>query len=469
MGKKVFYFIFAVILGGFIVMQSCNESPIVPTNNDKQKQEDPYGITTGLVGIPQTFAGVGTDYPKLCPNQQQHIELWTGRPPNSTYVGYIEFLPIQGVTNKIKVRYVCEPPIGSWVPWSLNQIHFMMADTISQIKQNPAGCPQVGQFTYNSDNDPNFTPGVTSYEFEYTLPVENVNPDGYYAVAAHGVVYLAGSADGYMKALPNGTVHYNLQRDYTNGYFKIDFGDDAGFLSEYDPPGSDPPGTFYGYCIDKDKLATLGDQCGILFSSYGEALPPEILGVNGIEFPNNFDLINYLINHFNEGGTVPGYTNSGSKIYPFGFSNGVPTPGTFTPDGLPQHTITVADMQNAIWSLIDDMPPSSSWMNPRNPNAVWGLIYAVMHGNAGEGYIPPCNSKIMTILVPVDNCTGKPNWDLSQFITFQPMIFDVGIPCTTGGNETTWGDGNNVLADFGCSNWATFFRWGMTCPSTNPR
>ena len=467
MGKKLIYLLLAVFLGGFIVLQSCNESPIVPNESyNNLKQVSNYEFqnmeSNGFI-IPWLYAKFGKYYPVKCDPNPVNIIIWARKSGDPTYydVGHVEFDVVPGDNSKLDVTlFFKKPTINNpgLLPYVIKKICFHIADQVngpSGIPKDENGVPLVDSFAYVHPFDsPDYFTG-SSWTFRYTLPFPHYGDKERCAdYVCSGFVDLCfmGKAEGYASYLPNGVIHYDIDRNYTDGYFEIQFHEDAGFLHTYDPPGPTPPGTFYGYCIDKDKLADVGNnKCGMLYSSYGDSLPPGILGSTGIEFPDNFDLINYLVNHYSIGDQVQGYKNTGSNVYPFNDLAG------FSPDGGMQ-TITVADIQNAIWSLIDDQPASQSWMNPKNPNAVWGMIYAAV--SAGEGFIPQCNDKIVTILVPV-NCSGNPQWELSQFITFQPAISYFQIPCVTE-CYNGWADGC-FGANFSTYCWGTYHLWNPFC------
>jgi hypothetical protein len=125
-----------------------------------------------------------------------------------------------------------------------------------------------------------------------------------------------------------------------------------------------------------------------IYSSYEE------LPISLIEFPENLDLVNWILNQ--------GFVGQPSLC-----------------DGI----YTYGDVQRAIWVLVEDNPSASgldSWSQCRVDE-----ILAAAYAN-GEGFEPGCGDIIGVILAPVG---GE-----------QVIIVEVVIEC---GCETAWGDGED--------------------------
>lgn len=452
MNKKIISLLIFLFLGSLIFIQSCNESPIVSSYNENVSFQNDPNFTERLISY--KFGSFGQGLPVKClgqtpSNNETRITLWGNN--GEFEVGWIEF--DQFIPNadssfdagRIHVIYHFNFEANMF-PWYVTQIHFHIGDKLSDIPHDGNGI-KLENCGYIYKSLDTIKTGIHS--FWYNLPDDNDN-DGYYIFAhAHGCHY--GGIEGFNMYLPNTPVSFNLQRDYWNAYFKIRFTDeDIGFLSNYDPPGNDPPGTFYGFCIDKDHLAQIGNQFGILYSSY-ETLPISIIGNNGIEFPDNFDLANYIVNNYSHGSSVTLCSNSGSQVFPFGYIQPI--------SGNPQEQVEVADIQNALWSIFDDLPPSQSWMNPRNPARVWGIIYDAICN--GENFVPECDQKIVTLIVPVDY-PNYPQWNGMQFMIFYPTINQLQIPCVTHCGSIS-GDGKYGATYPGSSSSYTYFRWDLQC------
>lgn len=438
--KKLIYFIFILVMfGGMIVIQSCGESPIDSAGEIDKKPN--IGPTT-----PNKYYATGIGFPKNCTTGER-LPLYAAVGNNSgTLVGYAEFTSITGSQAPYSLTIKLDFTNPDGYPWVAEDIHCHISNTASGIPRNKGGNPAIGSFYYK--NSPEYSGNTFTFVYDN---VPEPSDSGYF-VALHLAVCTYGGTTGFENYLPNQPVQFNLQRNYQYGYFQMQFsGENAGFLATYYPPGPTPPGMYYGYCIDKDHLAQVGTQCGFIYSS-NDTLPSNLLGSGLIDYPENLPhLINYIINKYTPGSNVIPCNNAGSQVWPF--TTGA---GGIEPNGSPQEQVVIADIQNAIWSLIDDLPPNNSWMNPRNPSRVWGIIYdAIMNGS---NYTPDCGDKIAAVLIPTANCEGEPVWNGKQ-----PMIFWTLMPCETQ-CETAWADGRGFRFP-GANQWGTYFRWNLTCPT----
>ena len=130
--------------------------------------------------------------------------------------------------------------------------------------------------------------------------------------------------------------------------------------------GANLDGTYIGWCIDTDSMISRGPIYNnvIVYSSY-EYLPEGI-----VEFPENLDLVNWVINQ-----DIIGQPSTCGENY------------------------TYSDVQKAIWELIEDYPMGSGlgeWSQCRVNE-----IVAAAYEN-GEGFIAKCGDKLVIILDPGD-------------------------------------------------------------------
>ncbi len=145
--------------------------------------------------------------------------------------------------------------------------------------------------------------------------------------------------------------------------------------------GTTLDGVYDAYCIDTD----LGFEENItytanVFSSY-EPLPPEIVGPGEIEFPENLDLVNWILNQ-----CFVGKTSEAGGNFTFG------------------------DVQRAIWELMDDENSTSGlgFFSQARADEIVALAMA-----NGEGFVPSfeyetifgeqVTGKLAVILAPDDN------------------------------------------------------------------
>jgi hypothetical protein len=169
-------------------------------------------------------------------------------------------------------------------------------------------------------------------------------------------------------------------------------------------------GTYDAYCVDTDR-GRLHSGLVNVYSSY-EPLPPSV----PIEYPENLDLVNWIINQGFEGQPS---TCGGAYTY--------------------------GDVQWAIWQLIDDDDPDEgalsslgNWSECRAQE-----ILAAAYAN-GEGFVPGCGEVMGIILDPVE-------WR-------QPVIIWIEVPCAE--DETVWGgDYFGSPLEFPGDNWAIYFAY----------
>lgn len=278
------------------------------------------------------------------------------------------------------------------VGWYLVETHLAVGDSSGDIPQTKKGNPIPGKFDYKHHD-------IYDVTDEYVIPLADfgfeVGDD--IAIAAHAVVQTIGGCETDLGALEAALPDQVLMLLAFPG------GDST--VNVWISSGTYILGPFDGFCIDTD-LAILSQIPYIanVYSSY-ETLPAGL-----VEFPENLDLVNYILNQ--------GWYGQSS-----------PSGGTYT----------YGDIQRAIWALLDDNQ-STIGLGPWSQERV-DEILADAYAN-GEGFIPGCGEYIGIILEPFFG--QQP---------LQPII--VLIPFYGFIDETAWADGT----DFSGKNWATYFTY----------
>jgi hypothetical protein len=193
-------------------------------------------------------------------------------------------------------------------------------------------------------------------------------------------------------SLPSGTMDVKVFQPAT---------DNGGFFEAFvsDPRNMDLSGTFEGYCIDTGKGMKKGIVYSVrVFPSYG-VLPPGL-----VEYPENLDLVNWMLNQ-----SYVGQPSPSGEVY------------------------TCRDVQIVIWKLLEDELPDdvANTANPWNPSRVDEILadaYA-----SGEGFSPGFGGKYALILVPVDYADAEePNMDPDEPVA---QVFLIIVPAS--GRETS--------------------------------
>lgn len=284
----------------------------------------------------------------------------------------------------LHVEYVVD--LGGW---HLVETHLAVGDSSGDIPQTKKGNPIPGKFDYKH-------PDIYDVTDEYVVPLADFGfeADDNIAIAAHAVVEtMAGCETNIIEleaALPD---QVTMVLAFPGGDSTFNVTISGGNIID---------GTFDGFCIDTDHYILSGTTyIANVYSSY-ETLPTGL-----VEFPENLDLVNYILNQNWYGQTSP--------------SGG---------------TYTYGDIQRAIWALIEDNQ-STAGLGPWSQARV-DEILADAYAN-GEGFVPGCGEYIAVVLAPVG---GQ-----------QPLI--VLIPFYGFKDETAWADGT----DFSGKNWATYFTY----------
>ena len=246
-----------------------------------------------------------------------------------------------------------------------------------------AGNPKNGDFEYSDD-----------FECEKTITYEVPVEKGPY-IAAHAVVEcVSNSPETIVANLPE-TIEFCTIDQGPDAYLNITIGD--GLLS----------GLYGAWCIDNDSPIQLNNCYTADVYSLNEELPD-----GAFEYPENFDLVNWLLNQNVVGELSP----SSGEAYTYG------------------------DLQFAIWKLLDDIEDESCEecsLGSFTPDHVDEL--AALAQDNGVDFTPECGDVTGVILFPE---------------AVQPLIIPISLECSPC-EETAWADG----CDFPGNNWATYFEY----------
>jgi hypothetical protein len=362
------------------------------------------GANTDLYTIPLDGWGPGTQlygaaHAKVCKlegegeptfkqGELKSVTLWAGQHIDAGAV------KVEIVGENLVVTYQTKDG------WELTETH-LYAGTEAPTRSAP------GQFPYKHED----LGGASTDSYIIPLSELALGCDDTLYIAAHAAVRkLTGyesDLDGLAAALPDGPVIMKVVHPGGDSYFNVTVSD-GGVLN----------GTYDDWCIDTDHSISPGHAYqAMVYSSY-EDLPEGL-----VEFPENLDLVNYIINQ--------GYVGQSS-----------PSGGAYT----------YGDVQRAIWTLIDDQQ-STAGLGPWSQAKV-DEILADAYAN-GEGFVPGCGDVVAVILAPVDG---------SQVTVAQVTFAEIGVPCIpVYQEETAWGEGTG----FG-KGWAMYFTVDNLCDYTQP-
>lgn len=269
--------------------------------------------------------------------------------------------------------------------WRIEGTHLHADYDWKNIPQTKKGNPKVGHFQYKET----FDPGVQSY----AVTLDETYDDCFYIAAHADVVY--DPLIAFEDALP-AAASLNVANWGPFSYFGSTI-TNGGMLN----------GFYVGWCIDVGHFITPGTTYPVtIYSSY-----EDISGISRIDYPENFDKINYIINQ--------GYVGQPSGC-----------------DG----AYNKADVQRAIWVLIDETP--SGVGNCRVDEI---LAEANLYG---EGFIPGCGDLIAVIVAPVN---------AAKQVSMIEVEFAAWVDDCEGSGETAWAEGY----DFPGNSWAMYFGY---CP-----
>lgn len=287
-------------------------------------------------------------------------------------------------------------------PWEITETHLQVTSDFDSIPTTKKNNPIPGQFDYTEDHDP----AVAT--FTYEIPLADLGGTTI-SIAAHAVVQqfigndYHSDLDGFAASLPD---QVNMVVAYPGGdsYFNTTVSD------------GDLAGTYDSFCVDTDHTISPGTSyTADVYSSY------EDLPAGTVEFPENLDLVNWIINQ-----DFVGQPSACGGTYTYG------------------------DVQRAIWELVEDTNSTSglgSWSQCRADEITAAALAD------GEGFTPGCDDIVAVILVPVNG---------AQITIAQSTFINAGGHCIVTPIyqvETAWGDGLDFLG----KNWATYFEVDNYC------
>jgi len=351
------------------------------------------------------------------------LELWmgVGNQDAGTKVGEVTF-----IGNCVRIDLTRGEGI-----YDLTAIHMDFVNDYDEFPTNKPGNPKAGHFEYNYDsseklNSVRIAPSV--YEIcGIALSGYNLGAIHVDAIPGEGSSGVS-SVEDFENLLPEGLVTMRVE-DYVNepnlSYFKLNIGENGGIIA----------GECEAWCIDPDRSITRSSTYNYsanIYSSY-ETLPSEITGSGNIEYPENLDLVNYLLNNFAVGDEVQLMNEDCSSSDASDITK----------------ILTSGDIQRAIWYFMDDDMIYSSTIGPWDQKRINAIICDVELN--GDGFIPGCDDYIVFIAIPLNNVGG---FD-------QPVICKIPMSCESGiGSGTAWADGKYGIGFLG-NQWATYF--GIGC------
>jgi hypothetical protein len=182
-------------------------------------------------------------------------------------------------------------------------------------------------------------------------------------------------------------------------------------------------GIYLGWCVDFDSAISGGyPYVSGVYSSYGP-IPAGLL-----EYPENLDLVNYLLNR-----DIVGQSSACGGVYTYG------------------------DVQQAIWDLLEGrrggLPPNFEWAYSLGPWEACRVDELVADALAnGEGFCGECAG---VIIIP-DAAAPE---DVRQAVLV--------LLCSPGDAETAWAgftDGDDYSFEFPGKNWALYITYDGLLP-----
>jgi len=332
-----------------------------------------------------------------------------GNPASAMDVGSVDVWDDSG---KVYVKYMLTNPVDPAAPqvgqWCLTQTHLDAQLDWELIPQTKKHSPIPGHFAYGDE--------VLECVGDVTYEIPNTWADGdVLYIAAHAVVQqVVGSAAdllGFEAALPD---QVTMQVTYPSA------GGRSYFPATTISGGTSLDGVYEGWCVDTDHTINQNtNYAADVYSSY-ETLPPDL-----VEYPENFDLVNWIINQ--------------------GFV-GQPSPGC-------SGAYTYGDVQRAIWALIENAQ-STAGLGSWSPCRVDEILAAAQA--SGEDFTPDCGDVVAVVLAPVN---------AAQVIIAQVTTIEVGVPCTVEfESETAWG-GPYPDHRFNNKDWSIYFDYTVQTES----
>ncbi len=357
---------------------------------------DEYTLIVKAEGY-QTYEQVYTgEEIEKCQDEPLVIELMPAMPCSEEYTTdliagqniRVGYIKVAPVDGLLTVTYKLTEP-----DWYLAETHLALVESLDEIV-NGGDNPQPGQFKYKQEHEP----GTISYTYQ----IENLDHKIYTILTHAAVVKAEANLLQLEEILPKEPI--NIQVQYV--------GDPTYFQTTITGAGN-IDGTYPGNCVDLDHVINSGvDYDMNMVSSYSDDVS---LLAELVDKPDNLDVLNYLINQDYSDMNVGG-----------------------------------AEMQAAIWTIIDDIKP----VNDGSVGITWNQeIVDAMVNDAfenGEGFTPSCGQKVLVLLDP-----GVADGERKAQVTLaQITVAHFEMVCTEE-TETAWGEGYEVLG----SNWAMYFKY----------
>lgn len=324
-----------------------------------------------LVLLIMLYSGCNYSEDALSPTGHQ-----LGEKPPKVYTGDLGDL-VAGQNTKIGTVAASISGNTLTLTYNVTEAGYFLTSTHVYVGVVPPPTSAPGQFQ--------FSHGSLAYvtNDSYTIDLSTVagwpSPDGCLWIAAHGVA--EGLGTGGIQAVCNflpETATVSADFNLNQSYLTISI-TNAGSMN----------GVYNGWCIDAGTAAQLNTPfVANVYCSY-EPLPP-----GTVIYPENLDLVNWILNQDFVGKTSPLY-------------------GT---------AYTFADVQIAIYNLLDNQVTYSHMNGNFDLNRV-AEIKAAAFAN-GEGFEPVCGDVLAVILKPIEN--------------IQPMIIPIPLTC---GTNTVWAYG----------------------------
>ncbi len=285
----------------------------------------------------------------------------------------------------VTVSYQITDPL-----WSITEIHL----AVGEVPVTRKGNPVVGNFAINEEYGSPVKSKTYSLEIPWDGPV--------LPVAAHAAVRKNLALEYFNESLPDEQVDFVVSRS----------GEDSYFITTVTHGGTTE--SFSGWCIDTDNtIYSNTPYSAKLVSTY------ELAGMGLVEYPENLDKVNWILNR-----DIVGQPSACGDNFTYG------------------------DIQRAIWALIEDSQADSG-LGPWEQCRVDEILAAALE--SGNGFEPACEQEIAVALVPFD-IEGNPI--PNQITITQITIIEQLLECTEEyQEETAWADG----VRFNGKNWATLF------------
>jgi hypothetical protein len=286
--------------------------------------------------------------------------------------------------------------------WSLTETHLDVQYDWHDIPQADGGNAVPGHFAYRCEHEG----GPTSW----TYLLEGYVDGETLAIAAHAVVENMDEIVGYTSDL--GDFEAALPPQVTMSVTHPDDGGPAYFPHTVITGKSAVDGDYCGWCADADDF--IDEKTPYIVNVYS-SYDPLVWMYGLVEYPENLDLVNWIINQ-----DFVGQNSPCDGIYTYG------------------------DVQKAIWTLVEDTNSDQglgSWSQCRVDEIL------ATAWNSGEGFTPGCGDEVAVILAPVDG---------QQIIIAEVTFEDIGLVCEPiYREESAWGEG----FDFPGADWSMWFEY----------